>query len=130
MGKHVVGNKLKRAALWAKEKQQNAKDKSDRRAARAKKRTRQQQLLRDGGSIGEVAEPVVQQRTLESTRETEPTTVAAGDAEVLADETDDEFAAHECPIRAEGVPRRASRDDPQPPTPRLTSVKRGYPVHF
>ena len=100
----VVGNKLKRAALWAREKERKKKDKQAKRDARKKKRTRQQQLNRDGGEIGEIEPPAQRPRTLESTREVETTAVAAGDAEVLGDEADDEFAAHERLRRAETSP--------------------------
>ena len=99
-----IGNKMKRAAVWAKEKAAKSKEKTKKKEERAKKRSRQQELARDGGSIGELEEPPTKQRTLESTREADRTTVAAGDGEVLGDEAEDEFAAHEYRAGDDGGP--------------------------
>lgn len=94
-GKPAIGNKQQRAKVWAREKKEKRVDKDKRKEGRRKKRSRQHDLLRDGGELGEGLEPVLAPRTLESTREEEPTRVLASDAEILNDERDDEFAAHE-----------------------------------
>ena len=99
-----IGNKMKRAEVWAKEKAAKAKAKAKKKEERAKKRTRQQDLLRDGGEIGELEEPAKKQRTLENTREVETTAVYAGDKEVAGDEADDEFACHEYRPDCDGEP--------------------------
>ena len=91
----TIGNKQQRAKIWAREKTQKREEKDKRKEQRRKKRSRQHDLLRDGGELGEGLEPVLQPRTLENTREEEPTRVLDGDAEILRDEADDEFAAHE-----------------------------------
>ena len=91
----TIGNKQQRAKIWAREKTQKREEKDKRKEQRRKKRSRQHDLLRDGGELGEGLEPALQPRTLENTREEEPTRVLEGDAEILRDEADDEFAAHE-----------------------------------
>ena len=95
----TIGNKQQRAKIWAREKTQKREEKDKRKEQRRKKRSRQHDLLRDGGELGEGLEPVLQPRTLENTREEEPTRVLEGDAEILRDEADDENAAPGYPER-------------------------------
>ena len=71
----TIGNKQQRAKIWAREKTQKREEKDKRKEQRRKKRSRQHDLLRDGGELGEGLEPALQPRTLENTREDEPTRV-------------------------------------------------------
>lgn len=100
-----IGNKMKKAEVWAREKQQRSKEKGKKKEdLRRAKRTRQQDLARDGGEIGSLEPPPKIPRTLESTREKERTVVVAGDAEVPGDEVDDEFSRHDYRPDEDGNP--------------------------
>lgn len=86
MGGGMRINKMKRMEIFQKEKATKVKKK-------AEKRQRQKELERDGGELGEAPERK-KPRTLENTREEEPTMVGADDTEVFGDEADDEFAKY------------------------------------
>ena len=86
-----IANKQKRNEIYAREKAAKSAD-------RIKKRQRQKDLAREGGEIGD-ARPIKVQKTLDNTREKEPTFVERGDAEIDADERDDEFSVHDTLVR-------------------------------
>ena len=79
-----IPNKLKRSEMYGKYLQQKKAAKKDARAERQKQ----------AEELGNEAVKRVEQRTLESTREVEPTMVLPTDQEVTADEADDEFAPY------------------------------------
>lgn len=78
----VIGNKLKRAEVFAAWSMAKKKDRKARQNARKLEREQ----------LGDAAPPKLQPHTLENTREADDTVVYPDDAEVLGDEADDEFA--------------------------------------
>jgi ribosome production factor 1 len=78
-----IGNKDKRTAILRAQRLEKNKAKS---ATSAKRKRMEEEL-------GDAAPPRAIPRTIENTRTLDETTVAADDAEVLADEASDEFAA-------------------------------------
>ena len=87
-GRSTIGNAAKRQEVFEREKALKKLKKRD------LKRKRQKELARDGGSIGDAKEEEAKKpRTLESTREVEPTSVTKEHLDdVIGDEGDDEFA--------------------------------------
>lgn len=79
-----IPNKLKRSEMYGKYLQQK-------KATKKEAKLERQKMIEE---MGEDAVPKVEQRTLESTREVEPTMVTLADEEVAADEADDEFAPY------------------------------------
>lgn len=79
-----IPNKLKRSEVYGKYLQQK-------KAAKKKAKEEREKMIEE---LGEDSVPVVQQRTLDNTREIEPTMVAVTDEEVEADEAEDEFASY------------------------------------
>ncbi|CAM9432982.1 unnamed protein product [Phaeothamnion confervicola] len=77
-----IKNKIKRSVEYAKHKAEKSKAKKEQRQHR-------EEEVRE---LGEEALPKRAPRTLESTREAEPTAVTPEDHEVFADEAEDEFA--------------------------------------
>jgi ribosome production factor 1 len=85
MENRVVNTQV-RNELYQKEKKE--------KKARSSKRKRALAAEREAGTLGSAEERQKKCRTLESTREEEPTTVGAEDDEVFGDEADDEFARY------------------------------------
>ena len=79
-----IPNKLKRSEMYGKYLQQKKTAKKEARTERQKQ----------AEELGEDAVKKMEQKTLESTREVEPTMVLPTDEEVAADEADDEFAPY------------------------------------
>ena len=79
-----IGNKAKRAVVYAKYKMEKKKTKKMLRAERVK----------EIEALGDKAPPKQVPNTLENMREIDETTVKADDQEVVGDEKDDEFAAY------------------------------------
>lgn len=79
-----IGNKLKRSEMYGKYLMEKKNQKNLARRQRAK----------EAAALGEEAPPKPVPKTLESTREVEPTFVKFEDQEVAADEGEDEFAAY------------------------------------
>ncbi|GIL60265.1 hypothetical protein Vafri_14895 [Volvox africanus] len=82
-----IRNKQKRSELYNKLKHQKEKTKTKERRKRQKETARAEEL-----GLEPAPKPV--QYTLENTREADDTMVDPTDEEVMADENDDEFAAH------------------------------------
>ena len=80
----AIGNKAKRAVVYAKYKMEKKKTKKILRAERVK----------ETEALGDKAPPKQVPNTLESMREIDETSVKADDQEVVGDERDDEFAAY------------------------------------
>ena len=79
-----IANKIKRAEVHAK--QQHEKKRLQSEARRKRQRAAEE--------LGAAAPPKQVPRTLDNTREVDDTIVAPGDAEVLGDEAEDEFAPY------------------------------------
>ncbi|GLC42365.1 Ribosome production factor 1 [Pleodorina starrii] len=82
-----IRNKQKRSELYHKLKHQKEKSK-------AKERRKRQKEVARAEELGLEPPPKPVQHTLENTREADDTMVDPNDEEVMADENDDEFAAH------------------------------------
>jgi ribosome production factor 1 len=78
-----IGNKLKRSEMYGKYLQDK----------KARKKQARLQRIKEAEALGEEAPAKQTPRTLENTREVEPTLVG-DDLEVMADEADDEFAPY------------------------------------
>jgi ribosome production factor 1 len=79
-----IGNKAKRAVVYAKYKMEKKKTKKILRAER----------IKETEALGDKAPPKQVPNTLENMREIDETTVKADDQEIIGDEKDDEFAAY------------------------------------
>mmetsp|Transcript_11417 Transcript_11417/g.39843 ORF Transcript_11417/g.39843 Transcript_11417/m.39843 type:complete len:314 (-) Transcript_11417:42-983(-) len=79
-----IGNKVKRAQVMARIRQEKRRQKVEKRRARDEERE----------ALGDAAPKAAPARTLDNTREYDDTIVAPGDAEVVADEAADEFAPY------------------------------------
>jgi ribosome production factor 1 len=77
-----IGNKMKRAEVYARYKEQKKK---------LKKKLREMRVA-EVEALGEAAPPKQIPKTIENTRALDETTVQEGDMEVAGDERDDEFA--------------------------------------
>ena len=77
--------------------------------AKKKERLKRERDDERARELGEEPAPRPPQRTIESTREADPTAVEAGDSEVAADEACDEFAAHFAGDREPNVMLTTSR---------------------
>ncbi|KAG2500317.1 hypothetical protein HYH03_001893 [Edaphochlamys debaryana] len=82
-----IKNKLKRSELYQKLKHQKEKTK-------AKERRKKQKEAAKAEEMGLEPPPKPVQHTLDNTREADDTMVEPDDEEIMADENDDEFAAH------------------------------------
>ena len=82
----AIKNKLKRSEVFQKQRLQKLKAKG----ARRKRQREEEEADEDGGAARKAARPAP--RTIESMRLPDDTLVLPGDAEVLRDEADDEFA--------------------------------------
>jgi len=79
-----IGNKLKRQSMWL-------KVKAAKEDLRSKERKQRRKEIAEGLPV---SKPVQAQKTLDNTREADPTMVQADDEEFVADEAQDEFASY------------------------------------
>jgi len=79
-----ITNKLKRSEMYGKYLQQKRAQKKEARLKREK----------EAEALGETVVKKQTPKTIDSTREVEPTLVEHGDAEIAGDEADDEFSAY------------------------------------
>lgn len=79
-----ITNKLKRSEMYGKFLEQKRKEKIEKRKS----------ALREAEALGSEAPPKTTPKTLDNTREIEPTVVMDDDSEVAADEAEDEFAPY------------------------------------
>lgn len=79
-----IGNKAKRTQVYARLKAAKKKERRERRETNKRKAV-------EAGELGSTV-PQKRQRTIENTREADPTTVQPSDREVFGDEAGDEFA--------------------------------------
>jgi ribosome production factor 1 len=97
-----IGNKLKRSEMYGKYLQQKRSQKRDERLKRAK----------EGEALGDAAAaPRRDPKTIDSTRETEPTVVDPNDVEIQQDERADEFAPY---LSSEVAPKVLITTRPRP----------------
>jgi ribosome production factor 1 len=82
-----IGNKIKRQEVWK-------KTKAEKKAVKRKRKEEYEKADKAAQAAGMPAAPKRVARTLDNTREAEQTTVGDDDAEVAADEADDEFAPY------------------------------------
>ena len=105
-----IRNKQKRVATFAKFAKQGEKEQKKERKKRQK----------EAEELGEEAAPRKAQRTLDNTREPDETVVQPDDAEVAAEDSFDEFAAH---FSGSVPPRTVVTTSPKPSSEMLTFLE-------